>query len=66
MEITIGNMTGEVVTQTEGEIKTIEALCSQHGQVGRPKFAVVVPRLVLHITFKTAIDDTNRIRRLLN
>src|SRR5260370_22823121 len=65
MEIVAGNTSREVISQTEGKGEAIEALCRQRGQIVAPERPVVVPGLVLHVTYECSRDASHPVGGLL-
>ena len=66
MKIAIGDVPCEVVTESEAQTETVEALRRKHCQVRRPKFTVVEPGLVLDIALEAATDGADGVGRPLD
>src|SRR5690348_938570 len=56
VKVCVGDVAREIVSETESQRETIEALPRQHRQVLFPEGAVVEPRLVFHIALKAPAD----------
>ena len=65
-EVSVGDAADEVVADAEGEVEAVEALGGQHGQIGGPHLAVVVPGLVFHVAGEESGDAADDVGGLLH
>src|ERR1039458_3882580 len=63
MKITIGDAGREIVADAEHQMKAVEPLRRQHGEILRPERTILKPRFVLDIADKRARNAANGIGR---
>ena len=65
-EIPVRDIAEKVVADPQRQIEAIEALRRQHGEIGGPHLAVVVPGLVFDLADKEPVQAAHDIGRLLD